>query len=126
MAVVANHLRCARRQARQIHAPLIDQILAQSFLVRPDWAVGAEILFTPLFGALLMFALPLIGARPSAVVRESSVAAALATSRPAFRYVGLLIGPGLSVGGPDARPPRRLASGLLKYQSAFSRYMSPH
>ena len=34
----------------EIHAQLLEQILQGAFLVRPDWAVGAEILFALLVG----------------------------------------------------------------------------
>jgi adenylate cyclase len=117
----------------EIHAQLIDQILAQSFLTRPDWGVGAEILFTLLVGAALIFVLPRIGALPSAVVGGASVAVALATSWGAFNYAGLLIDP---IYPWAVLSFVYLVASLLGYlrtearqreiRSAFSRYMSPY
>ena len=65
----------------EIHAQLIDQILQRSFLVRPDWAIGAEILFALLIGAGLILILPRIGALPSAALGAVAVAAALGDRR---------------------------------------------
>jgi adenylate cyclase len=117
----------------EIHAQLIDQILAQSFLTRPDWAVGAEILFTLLIGAALIFVLPRIGALPSSVVGGAAVAVALTTSWGAFAYAGLLIDP---IYPWAVLTLVYLVASLLGYlrtearqreiRSAFSRYMSPH
>jgi adenylate cyclase len=117
----------------EIHAQLLDQILAQSFLNRPDWAVGAEILFTLLTGAALIFVLPRIGALPSAVLGGASVAAVLATSWAAFAYGRLLIDP---IYPWLVLTSVYLAASLIGYlrtearqreiRSAFSRYMSPY
>ena len=60
----------------EIHAQLLEQIFQGAFLVRPDWAVGAEILFALLVGIGLIVGLPRIGALPSAVLGGASVAAA--------------------------------------------------
>ena len=56
----------------EIHAQLIEQILQGDFLVRPDWAVGAEILFALLVGIALILACrgsARCPARSSAVLR---------------------------------------------------------
>jgi adenylate cyclase len=117
----------------EIHAQLIDQILAQSFLSRPDWASGAELLFTLLYGAALILRLPTIGALPSAVLGGASVATAFITSWIFFRYGGRLIDP---VYPWVVLTLVYLVASLLGYlrtearqrqiRSAFSRYMSPH
>ncbi|MDV3252676.1 adenylate/guanylate cyclase domain-containing protein [Devosia sp. BK] len=39
----------------RVHAEIIDQIIGQSFLVRPDWAPGAEILVAAVAGLILVF-----------------------------------------------------------------------
>ena len=77
----------------EIHAQLLEQILQGAFLVRPDWAVGAEILFTLLVGIGLILALPRIGALPSAGLGGASVAIAFEASWLLFRYAQLLIDP---------------------------------
>jgi adenylate cyclase len=117
----------------EIHAQLLDQIIGQSFLNRPDWAIGAEILFTLLTGAALILVLPRIGALPSAFLGGASVAAAFATSWVAFAYAGLLIDP---IYPWAVLTLVYLVASLIGYlrtearqreiRSAFSRYMSPH
>jgi adenylate cyclase len=77
----------------EIHAQLIEQILQQAFLTRPDWALGAEILFTIIVGLGLILVLPRIGALPSAGLGAASVIAAFGMSWIAFRQAQLLIDP---------------------------------
>jgi adenylate cyclase len=117
----------------EIHAQLIDEILQGDFLTRPDWAVGAEILFASVVGVALIFVLPRIGALPSAVVGGASVAVALGGSWAAFKYAHLLLDP---VYPWVVMTLVYLVASLLGYlrtearqreiRSAFSRYMSPH
>jgi adenylate cyclase len=117
----------------EIHAQLIDDILQGDFLTRPDWAVGAEILFALLVGSGLVLVLPRIGALPSAVLGGAAVAAALGGSWAAFKYAHLLIDP---VYPWAVITLVYLVASLLGYlrtearqreiRSAFSRYMSPH
>ncbi|HTV89265.1 MAG TPA: CHASE2 domain-containing protein, partial [Stellaceae bacterium] len=76
-----------------IHAQLIEQILAGIFLVRPDWAQGAELVFALVIGLALIFVLPRIGAIASAVIGGVAVAVAVGGSWAAFRYAHLLIDP---------------------------------
>jgi adenylate cyclase len=117
----------------EIHAQLIDQILRGDYLVRPDWAIGAEALFALLIGTGLIWLLPRIGALPSAAAGLIAVTAAVATSWFAFQKANLLI---------DAVYPTMVLAivyvlaSLLGYlrtearqreiRTAFSRYMSPH
>ncbi len=117
----------------EIHAQLIDDILQGDFLTRPDWAVGAEILFALLVGGGLIVVLPRIGALPSAVLGGAAVAAALGGSWAAFKYAHLLLDP---VYPWAVITLVYLVASLLGYlrtearqreiRSAFSRYMSPH
>ncbi|HEV2300989.1 MAG TPA: adenylate/guanylate cyclase domain-containing protein [Stellaceae bacterium] len=117
----------------EIHAQLIGEILQGSFLIRPDWAIGAEILFTVLVGALLIHVLPRVGALGSAGLGSAAVAGALGTSWVAFRHWGLLIDPVYPI---VVLFLVYLLATLLGYlrtearqreiRSAFSRYMSPH
>jgi adenylate cyclase len=117
----------------EIHAQLIEQILQGAFLVRPDWALGAEILFALVIGLGLIIALPRIGALPSAVLGGASVAAAFGGSWLLFRHAQLLIDP---VFPWAVLTLVYLVGSLLGYlrteaqqrqiRGAFSHYMSPH
>ncbi len=116
-----------------IHAQLIDEILQGDFLTRPDWAVGAEILYALVVGAVLIFVLPRIGAWPCAVVGGASVAVAIGGSWAAFKYAHLLLDP---VYPWAVMTLVYLVASLIGYlrtearqreiRSAFARYMSPH
>jgi adenylate cyclase len=117
----------------EIHAQLLEEILQGAFLVRPDWAVGAELLFTLLVGIALILGLPRIGAMPSALLGGASVAVAFGTSWLAFKHAQLLIDP---VYPWAVITLVYLVGSLLGYlrteaqqreiRGAFSHYMSPH
>ena len=117
----------------EIHAQLIDEILQGAFLTRPDWALGAEILFALTVGAGLIFVLPRIGALPSAVLGGAAVAAALGGSWLAFEYAHLLLDPvypwaviTLVYLVATLLGHLRTEARQREIRSAFSRYMSPH
>jgi adenylate cyclase len=117
----------------EIHAQLIEQMLHGAFLTRPDWGVGAEILFALLIGTGLIFGLPRIGAMPSAGVGIAAMGVAVGTSWLAFRNAQLLIDP---VYPSAVIAIIYLVASLLGYlrtetrqrqiRHAFSHYMSPH
>jgi adenylate cyclase len=117
----------------EIHAQLIDSILQGDFLTRPDWALGAEVLFALVAGASLILVLPRIGALPSAALGGAAVALAVGGSWLLFRYTHLLLDP---VYPWAVLTLVYLVASLLGYlrteargrgiRSAFSQYMSPH
>ncbi len=117
----------------EIHAQLIEQILQQAFLTRPDWAVGAEIVFALLTGTVMILVLPRIGALLSAVLGAAAVVAAFAMSWFAFKDLQLLIDP---VYPWVVLSLVYLVASLLGYlrtearqrqiRRTFSQYMSPH
>jgi adenylate cyclase len=116
----------------EIHAQLIEQLLQRSFLVRPDWAPGAEVVFMGLVGIGLIFALRTMGALHSVMLAGTAVAAAIGLSWYAFREAQLLIDP---VYPSIVLTTVCLGSSLLGYlrteaqqreiRNAFSRYTSP-
>jgi len=117
----------------EIHAQLIEQILQQDFLFRPDWGPGAEILFAMVFGIIVILAIPLVGALPSAAVAGVAMIAAAAVSWFALRNGQVVIDPVYPVA---VLASVYLCGTLLNYRltetrqrevrEAFSRYMSPH
>ena len=74
-----------------IHAQVVEQILSNTFLIRPQWVGGAELLAYALLGILLilivMFRSPLFGTAAGGVM----VAALAFASAYAFRSLGILI-----------------------------------
>ncbi|TAH65453.1 MAG: adenylate/guanylate cyclase domain-containing protein [Rhodopseudomonas palustris] len=76
-----------------ILAQLLEQILAQDFVDRPDWADGFEIVLTVLLGLSIAGLVPLIGARFSLIAGVVVLIAAIAASWYAFVHFRLLIDP---------------------------------
>ncbi len=74
-----------------IHAQVLEQILSNNFLIRPQWVGGAELLAYGLLGILLiavvMFRSPLIGTAAGAAM----VILLAITSAYGFRSLGILI-----------------------------------
>ncbi len=77
----------------EIHAQVIEQILAQDFLRRPDWIPGAERLGFILLGIVLIVAIRSIGALWSLLIALLAGAGAMAVSWYGFSRLGYLIDP---------------------------------
>jgi adenylate cyclase len=77
----------------EIHAQVIEQILAQDFLRRPDWIPGAETIGFVLLGIVLMIAIRSIGALWSLLIALLAGAGAVAVSWYGFSRLGYLIDP---------------------------------
>ncbi len=117
----------------EIHAQLLEQALEGNFLVRPDWAEGAEVLFAALTGIALIYLLPTLGALGGAALGGLAVAAALFLSWFAFRDWRLLIDPvypavvlSLVYLVATVIGHLRTEARQKEIRRAFSRYMSPH
>ncbi len=74
-------------------AQVIEQVLLQNFLRRPDWAAGAELFYLVILGTCLILGLPRFGAARSAVFTAAVFAAVFASSWYAFSSLGLLFDP---------------------------------
>lgn len=51
-----------------VHAQLAEQMILGSYLTRPDWATGAELIFLFIVGAILVLLIPRLGAAWSTLV----------------------------------------------------------
>ena len=117
----------------EVHAQLIEQILQQTFLARPDWVTGAEIVFTLLAGIVLVVLLPRTGAVLGAGLGAIWVAIACGASWYAFRDQHLLLDPAYPI---VMLTVVYLIATLLNHRHterrqreirhAFGRYISPH
>ncbi|HEX5318114.1 MAG TPA: adenylate/guanylate cyclase domain-containing protein [Stellaceae bacterium] len=117
----------------EVHAQLIEQVLQQNFLSRPDWLVGAETLFTVIVGLLMILLMPRIGALAGAAIGGVAVAGAAGVSWLAFQKAQLLVDPAFPI---LVIAVVYVTSTLLGYRQterrqrqirqAFSRYMSPY
>jgi adenylate cyclase len=76
-----------------LHAQAIEQILQGSFLQRPDFATGAELLYILLLGTLIAVLIYRLGALGSAVLGGLAVAAVIGVSWYAFNAFGWLVDP---------------------------------
>ncbi|MGH6929170.1 MAG: CHASE2 domain-containing protein, partial [Dongiaceae bacterium] len=77
----------------EVHAQVIEQILSGEFLQRPDWIVGAELLYLIAFGAVLIFAIRYAGALWSLLIALGAAGVAIGVSATSFHQAGLLIDP---------------------------------
>src|SRR5262249_31968494 len=117
----------------EIHAQLIEQILAQDFLFRPDWAPYAETLFAVVVGIIVIVSIPLFGALPSSAIALTPAIGAVAASWFAFRDGQMLLDP---VNPIVMLLFAYLFASLLNHRltearqrhirQAFSLYLSPH
>ncbi|QIG46411.1 adenylate/guanylate cyclase domain-containing protein [Nordella sp. HKS 07] len=74
-----------------VHAQVVEQVLSNDFLTRPQWAAGAELVAMAALGlaliAILMFWTPMIGA----VAGVAAIVFMAAASAYAFRSLGILV-----------------------------------
>ncbi len=116
----------------EVHANVAEQILLGSFLRRPDWALGAEVLYMLLLGLGLLILLPRLGAAWCAPLALAGIGTALALSWHAFASWSYLLDP---VFPCLAVLLVYMSSSLISYlkteaekrhvKGAFGRYMSP-
>lgn len=76
-----------------IQAQLIEQIISQDFIERPDWANGLEIVLTILFGIIVTALVLIFGARFSFYAGGLVFLSAVAGSWIAFSHFRLLVDP---------------------------------
>ncbi len=76
-----------------VHAQIMDQILTGTFLSRPDWVDGTEILMAAIVSLLLVIFIPLAGALISAIIGGALAMAIIASSWYAFSVKGILLDP---------------------------------
>ncbi len=115
-----------------VHAEIVDQIVAGVFLEEPDWAPGAVLLATLFAGAVLIAVAGRCSAQTSALVLAGLVGLSFAASWLAFSRVHLLVDPVGAVGTLLVvflvLTPLRLALENREKQfvkNAFGRYLAP-
>ncbi len=116
----------------EVHAQLTEQILSGIYLLRPDWAEGAEFCFFLFAGIFLILCLPRMGAAWAAFITTLCICAFYGFSFHAFKNDRWLVDPVL----PSlATLIIYIASSLLHFlrtdaekrqiRGAFSRYLAP-
>jgi adenylate cyclase len=116
----------------EIHAQLVEQMVEQKFLTRPDWNHGAEFLYLATIGLLFVLLLPRLSAAKMAVVAVIFIGAGILVPWFAYSQLQTLFDP--------IYPPATLAviyvSGSVmsfmraerdrrEIRGAFSHYLSP-
>jgi adenylate cyclase len=116
----------------EVHAQIVEQVLQNWFLSRPDLASGAEIVFMVVVSLLLIVLLPRVGALWGAVIALAALAGAGAASWYAFTGLHLLLYPvypalviTIVYGMASLLGYMRTEAQQRQVRSAFSRYMSP-
>lgn len=116
----------------RVHAELIDQVLGETFLSRPDWARGAEITMAIVLGLILVAVAQQGAAIRSALAALALIAVAIAVSWVAFSHYRLLLDPLLPAGGVAlvfivTMPLLLLLTDRERQfvRGAFGRYLSP-
>jgi adenylate cyclase len=77
----------------EIHAQIVEQIVAGDYVQRPDWAVGVELLALVAGGAVVVLAAPFVGALWGAIVALAAAAGAVGGSWLVYAEGRLLLDP---------------------------------
>ena len=77
----------------EVHAQLIEQMVEQKFLSRPDYAAGAEFLYLAAIGLLFVWLLPRLSAATMAVVATAFVGVGIIVPWLAYSQYQLLFDP---------------------------------
>ncbi|MDN3711657.1 hypothetical protein QWZ10_07130 [Paracoccus cavernae] len=77
----------------KVHAEVIDQIINQSFLIRPEWALGLEIAAAFVAGLVLVAVVAWGGPVLSSLALCLMLAGVAGASWYGFRHLGLLLDP---------------------------------
>lgn len=116
----------------EIHAQVAEQVLLDRFLLRPDWADGAELAFLVVFGALLILLMRRLGAAGGAALALIAGGFAFGSSWWAFSREGFLVDPLFPAGVVLLIYFSSSLIGFLRTErekaevrGAFGRYMSP-
>jgi adenylate cyclase len=116
----------------EIHAQLLEHILAARSLTRPDYALALEEAVIVVLGILLAMILPRVSASTAATIGVCSILALFVGGWIAFRRWGLLLDPmypALAVGcmtaGITFQVYRRVEAQRGEIRAAFGRYLAP-
>ncbi len=115
-----------------VHAEIIDQIIGSSFITRPDWAEGLEVVLAIGLTIAVLAFLPWLSTLANALVLAGAVALSIAVGWIAFANHSLLISPILPAltcllaYGMASGVRLLLSESESRYiRTAFSHYLSP-
>jgi len=115
-----------------VHAQAAEQMILGKFLIRPDWALGAERILLVVLGLVIALSAPGLGALRSGLLALLALAGVIAGSWFAFRNGGILLEPTfpalgvvavyIGITGVSFYREERARSHI---HNAFDRYLSP-
>lgn len=115
-----------------VHAAIVDQIVTQKFLTRPDWAIGFEIVVAIGLGLLVLAFLPWLSTTANAVIAAGAIAVSIGFGWFAFANYDLLLSPilpaqtSLLAYGVASGVRLLLSESESRYiRGAFAHYLSP-
>jgi adenylate cyclase len=115
-----------------VHAEIIDQIVAGSYITRPDWALGLELVAAVALSLLLLAFLPWFSTLANALGAALGLSLSIGGGWLAFSEHNLLLSPilpaltGLLAYGTASGMRLLLSESESRYiRSAFSKYLSP-
>ena len=116
----------------EIHAQVLENMLQETMLWRPHYAVGMELMVAALLGLLVIVLLPRLGARWSIAITGVLLAGYLGTSAYAFAQGRLLLDPSFPLLATTAVLIVTATGNYLREEnerkairSAFGQYVSP-
>lgn len=116
----------------EIHAQLLEQMIEQKFLARPDWGHGAEFLYLAAIGLLLVWLLPRLTAAWMALVAVVFIGAGVLVPWFAYSHLQMLFDPvyppvtlALIYVSGSALSFMRAERDRREIRGAFSHYLSP-
>jgi adenylate cyclase len=115
-----------------VHAEILDQIVAGTFISRPDWAVGAEVVLALALSTLVLAFLPWLPSLTNGLVAAVGIGIAIAGGWLAFAHHQLLLSPMLPAQctllayGVGSGVRLLLSESERRFiRSAFSHYLAP-
>jgi adenylate cyclase len=115
-----------------VHGEIVDQIVHQRFLTRPDWADGMELVLAVGLSLLLLALLPFLSTTANALSAAAAMAVAVGAGWYAFAHYSLLLSPLLTAFcclltyGAASGARLLLSESEGRYiRTAFSHYLSP-
>ena len=116
----------------EMHAQVVEQLLTERFLTRPDYALALEQFVVVAGGILLALFLPRVSALTAAAIGLFAIVLVTIGGWTAFRYASLLFDPTypvVALGGMTAAITSYVYRGVEAQRSqirqAFSQYLSP-
>jgi adenylate cyclase len=116
----------------EVHAQVIDQVLQDWFLTRPDWALGAELIFIGISALMLAVSLPRLGVVTAGALAVFALLAAWGGSWWVYRSPHLLLDPAypslvilLVYGSSTVQGYLRSEQARREIKRTFSRLMAP-